>query len=78
MMLSDGARQRVSADQLQDFFSPTASAAFEIEHGKRLNQGEYAFPVVLFGLSGSPDRAHVCKIVVVRAGKDDWAVEKLP
>ena len=78
MMLSDAARQRVSADQLQDFFSPTTSAAFEIEHGKRLNPGEYAFPVVLLGLAGSHDRAHICRIVVIRAGKDDWAVEKLP
>jgi hypothetical protein len=78
MMLSDAARQRVSPDQLQEFFSPAASAAFEIEHGKRLNAGEYAFPVVLFGLARSHDRAHICRIVVIRAGKDDWAVDKLP
>jgi hypothetical protein len=78
MMLSDAARQRVSPDQLQEFFSPTASAAFEIEHGKRLNAGEYAFPVVLFGLTGSHDRAHICRIVVTRAGRDDWEVDKLP
>ena len=78
MMLSDAARQRISPDQLQEFFSPTASAAFEIEHGRRLNAGQYAFPVVLFGLTGSHDRAHICRIVVTRAGKDDWAVDKLP
>jgi hypothetical protein len=78
MMLSDAARQRVSPDQLQEFFSPTASAAFEIEHGRRLNAGEYAFPVVLFGVTGAHDRAHICRIVVTHAGKDDWAVDKLP
>jgi hypothetical protein len=78
MMLTDAARQRVSPDQLQEFFSPAASAAFEIERGKRLNAREYAFPVVLFGLSASHDRAHICRIVVTRSGKDDWAVDKLP
>jgi hypothetical protein len=78
MMLSDAARQRVSPDQLQEFFSPAASAAFEIERGKRLNAREYVFPVVLFGHSGSHDRAHICRIVVTRSGKEDWAVDKLP
>jgi len=78
MMLSDAARQRVSPDQLQEFFSPAASAAFEIEHGKRLNAGEYSFPVVLFGLAGAHDRAHICRIVVTHAGTGDWAVDRLP
>jgi hypothetical protein len=78
MMLSDAARQQVSPEQLQEFFSPGGSPAFEIEHGKRLNAGEYAFPVVLFELTGTHGRGHICRIVVVRAGKDDWAVDKLP
>src|SRR5436190_14212564 len=51
MMLTDGARQRVSSERLQEFFSPGAEAAFEIQHGKRINGGEYVFPVVLFGFS---------------------------
>jgi hypothetical protein len=78
MMLSDTGRQQISPERLDEFFSPSGSTAFEIQHGKRLNSGEYVFPVVLFGLAGSHDRAHVCRIVVIRAGKEDWAVEKLP
>jgi hypothetical protein len=79
MMLSDEARQQISPERLDEFFSPSGSTAFEIQHGKRLNAGKYAFPVALFGLAGgSHDRAHVCRIVVVRAGKQDWAIEKLP
>ena len=78
MMLSDAARQQISTERLEEFFSPNGSTAFEIQHGKRLNAGEYAFPVILFGLAGSHDRAHNCRIVVIRAGKDDWAVDKLP
>jgi len=78
MMLSDSARQQISTERLEEFFSPSGSTAFEIEHGKRLNAGKYAFPVVLFGFAGTHDHAHVCRIVVIRAGKEDWAIEKLP
>jgi hypothetical protein len=77
MMLTDSARQHASREQLQDFFSSGSEAAFEIQRGKRLDTAEYVFPVVLFDPSSSP-RPHVCKIVVVKAGKDDWVVDKLP
>lgn len=77
MMLSDHARELVSPDQLQQFFAPDANAAFEIEHGGRRKSGAYVFPVVLFGAS-SAHRVHFGEIVIVRSGKDDWAVERLP
>jgi|SRR5579864_5135528 len=77
MMLSDSAREHASRDQLQEFFSSGPEAAFEIQRGKRLNADEYSFPVVLFNLSSSP-RPHICRIVIVKAGKDDWAVDRLP
>ena len=77
MMLSDAARQQVSPETLQDFFTPAADAAFEIQHGQRLSARAYSFPVVLFGLPGT-GRAHSSRIVVSKVGKDDWAVEKLP
>src|SRR5437764_10591363 len=54
VMLADSARQNLSADSLQTFFSPGADAAYEIAHGQRLKAGEYAFPLVLFGLSEGP------------------------
>jgi len=78
MMLSDAAREYVSPEQLQEFFSPTEAAAFEIEHGRKLNARSYAFPVVLFGMTGGHERPHACNILLIRSGKDDWAVEKLP
>jgi hypothetical protein len=77
MMLTDAAREHASREQLQEFFSSGPEAAFEIQRGKRLNAAEYSFPVVLFNPSSSP-RPHVCKIVVIKAGKDDWVVDKLP
>src|SRR5207244_10178414 len=67
VMLADSARQNVSADLLQTFFSPGPDAAYEIAHGQRLKAGEYAFPLVLFGLSEGP-RPRSCKLVVIRVG----------
>ena len=77
VMLADTARQNASPDFLQAFFSPGPNAAYEIAHGQRLKAGEYAFPLVLFG-SAEGSRPRYCKLVVVHAGKDDWAVERLP
>ena len=78
MMLSDAARQRVSPEKLQEFFSPGPEAAFEIQHGHRIKGGGYAFPVVLFGVSSPMSRPRVCSIVLIRAGKDEWVVDRLP
>jgi hypothetical protein len=77
LMLTDAAREHASREQLQEFFSPAGDAAFEIEHGKLIN-GQYVFPVVLFGVSENDARAHTCSIVIVNLGKDDWGVDKLP
>ncbi|MGH9516006.1 MAG: hypothetical protein ACRD3P_10060 [Terriglobales bacterium] len=78
MMLSDSARQSLSSDKLQSFFSPGPDAAYEITRGKRVNSAAYEFPVVLFGASAAPSRPRVCTVIVTRSGKNDWAVEKLP
>ena len=77
IMLTDSARQRTSPEMLHTFFSPSPEAAYEIAHGKRMKTGEYIFPAVLFG-AGSASRPHSCTIIVIRSGKDDWAVDKLP
>ena len=78
MMLSDSARQNLSPDKLQSFFSPGPDAAYEIARGKRVNSAAYEFPVVLFGGSGAPSRPHVCRMIVTRGGKNEWTVDKLP
>jgi len=78
MMLSDSARAHASRDNLQAFFSPSEQAAFEIQHGTRINGGEYVFPVVLFGIEESAQRPHICRIVISRTSKGDWVVDKLP
>lgn len=77
MMLTDAARQQASADKLQEFFSPTGQAAYEIQRGRRMNAGEFVFPVVLFGTAQN-SQPRVCRLVIMRTGKDDWAVNRLP
>jgi hypothetical protein len=78
MMLSDSARQSLSPDKLQNFFSPGPDAAYEISRGKRVNSAAYEFPVVLFGVSSAPSRPHECTMIVSRSGKSEWAVDKIP
>lgn len=80
-MLTDAAKQGSSEDRMETFFSSGHDAAYEITRGKKLKVGRYAFPVVLFtslagtGKSGRPLRS---EIVVVLAGKDEWAIDKVP
>src|SRR5438105_1068361 len=78
MMLTDSARQHASPEQLQSFFSPGPSAAYEITHGKRISAATYSFPVALFGSSMTAMHPHVSKLVLTRSRKDDWLVDRLP
>jgi hypothetical protein len=77
MMLTDAARQQVSSEKLQEFFSPTDHAAYEIQRGRRVNGGEFIFPVVLFGTAQNA-QPHPSRLVIMRTGKDEWVVNRLP
>ena len=81
LMLTDVAKQGSSPDRMESFFSSGKDAAYEIARGRKVKAGRYSFPVTLFvsgsdqSKSGRPQRS---EIVVVLAGKDEWAVDKLP
>jgi hypothetical protein len=81
LMLTDVAKQHSSEDRLEIFFSSGRDAAYEIARGRKLKAGRYAFPVALFasgaGIANAA-RPQKSEIVVVRAGKDEWAIDKLP
>jgi hypothetical protein len=81
LMLTDIAKQNSSEDRLEIFFSSGHDAAYEIARGRKLKAGRYAFPVALF-VSGAGTtksvRPQKSEIVVVHAGKDEWAIDKLP
>ena len=77
LLLSDAAKQKTSADNLEDFFS-SRLPAYEITRGKRVGDG-YCFSVVLFdGGEGTHLRHSYSELVVRRAGRNDWAVDTLP
>ena len=81
LMLTDTAKQKSSEDRLEIFFSSGHDAAYEIARGKKLKAGRYAFPVALFASPSDPNkssRPQRSAIVVVRAGTDEWAIDKLP
>jgi hypothetical protein len=81
LMLTDVAKQHSSEDRLEAFFSSGRDAAYEIARGKKLKAGCYAFPVALFtSVTGIANfaRPQKSEIVVVRDGKDEWAIDKLP
>jgi len=81
LMLTDAAKQASSQERTDSFFSSGNDAAYEIARGRKLKTGRYAFPVTLFTAesnSGEPGRPQRSQIVVVRAGRDEWAIDKLP
>jgi hypothetical protein len=81
LMLTDAAKQHSSEDRTESFFSSGADAAYEIARGRKMKGGRYAFPVTLFPFhSGTTksDRPQKSAIVVVRTGKDEWSIDRLP
>ena len=77
ILLSDHVRRSNNAAILEEFFSTGSDRAYEIGRGKG-HPGRYRFPVVLVTKpSGSSHRA-CSEIILVTAGKNDWAVDKLP
>src|SRR5579863_5394251 len=77
-LLSSHARQAATSEEVEKFFQKNGSSAYEIGRGKLLKRGRYEFPVVL--VSGGSKRVHrrFSSIVIVDAGGNDWAVDKLP
>lgn len=83
LMLTDEAKRHLSEDSLEAFFStaPSVEESFEITRGKKLEPGRYLFPVVLWRTpTGKNGKLHpsYSTIVVVRTGKEEWAIDKLP
>lgn len=83
-MLTDSAKQHTTVDSMQTFFRPAAGTqqAYEIGRGKKLRDGRYEFPLTVFEIAAGGDNKRIhprySKIIVTRAGKEDWAIDKLP
>jgi hypothetical protein len=74
------AKEAVNRDVLENCFSNPESSGYEIDHGKLLKRGRYAFPVVLMTVSSNNARVRrrFSTIIIVNTGNSDWAVDKLP
>ena len=80
VLLTTHAKQSATTEAVERFFSDPGPSAYEIAHGKLLKAGSYEFPVVLVlgAAKNSHPRRRFTSIVVVNAGHDDWAIDKLP
>lgn len=83
-MLTDAAKSHISETYLDELFALAGaeSRAYELVRGKKLEGGRYLFPVALFDAAAAS--AHksglprYSEIVVVKAARDDWAVDRIP
>jgi methyl coenzyme M reductase subunit D len=78
VMLTTRAKEKTTRDELDRFFSSSAPAAYQIERGKFLRRGRYAFPIVLLSDSSKKPQRKFSNIIVRNTGNDEWAVDKLP
>ena len=84
LLLTDRVRQHTDENKLRDFFSSgrNYSPGYEIGRGRRLSAARYKFPVALFagdaGHPHRPRRPQAYALIVVRIGREDWAIDKLP
>lgn len=79
-LLTVHAKEAVSREALDKFFSDSQSSGYEIGHGRLLRRGRYEFPVALIAVSAKSLRVRrrISTIVIVNTGNNDWAVDKLP
>jgi len=81
LLLSDRLKQSTPDAALEIHLNPrTKLQSFEIGRGKKLAPGRYQFPVSLFPTPPNARWMHpqTTELVVVKAGKTDWAIDKLP
>jgi hypothetical protein len=82
LMLTDRMKQGTREEVLASFFSPSGagSQSFEIGRGRKVGPGRYKFPVRLFQKVSTNKRIspQASTLIVVRAGKNDWAIDRLP
>jgi hypothetical protein len=84
LLLGVAAKHQMPEDRLQVYFSPhpPTERACEIGRGKKLKDGRYSFPLTLLETASGQDpkaiRPRASHVIVSKAGKDDWVIDKLP
>jgi hypothetical protein len=81
LLLTDDLKKSSSEDRFADFFSSAPVETYEIGRGKKVRAGLYIFPLALYG--SNPGKQNSCRlryseVRVIKTGKEDWAIDKLP
>jgi hypothetical protein len=81
LLLTDGLKKSSSEGRFADFFSSAPVETYEIGRGKKVRAGLYIFPLTLYG--SKPGEQNSCRpryseVRVIKTGKEDWAIDKLP
>jgi hypothetical protein len=81
LLLTDAVKKSSTEDRVATFFTSAPLATYEIGRGKKLKPGLYVFPLALY--KSEPGKDKLCpprysQLNVIRTGKEDWAIDKLP
>ncbi len=81
LLLTQGVKKSSTEDKVAAFFTSAPLATYEIGRGKRLKPGVYVFPLALYRSEQGNEKLcppHYSQLNVVKTGKEDWAIDKLP
>jgi hypothetical protein len=81
LLLTEAVKKSSTEDKVATFFTAAPLATYEIGRGKKLKPGLYVFPLALYNSRSETEK--ICpmrysQLKVVRTGKEDWAIDKLP
>ena len=81
LLLTDAVKKSSTEDKVASFFTSAPLATYEIGRGKKLKPGLYVFPLALYKSEQGNEKLcppHYSQLNVIRTGKEDWAIDKLP
>ena len=81
LLLTDAVKKSSTEDNIAAFFTSAPLATYEIGRGKRLKEGLYSFPLALYKSEPGKEKLcppHYSQLNVIKTGKADWAIDKLP
>ena len=81
LLVTEALKKSSSEDNIANFFTSAPVVTYEIGRGKKLKPGLYAFPLALYNSRVGTEK--VCprrysQLNVIKTGKEDWAIDKLP
>ena len=81
LLLTEAVKKSSTEDKIETFFTSAPLASYEIGRGKRMKPGLYVFPLALYKSEHGNEKLcppHYSQLNVIKTGKEDWAIDKLP